>query len=290
MTDFVHLHLHTEYSLLDGAAKVDDLVDYLVKNNINACAVTDHGNMYASLYFAEECAKKGIKYIIGCELYATDNHLDKRSGTKTEHIVLLAKNKTGYKNIVKLDGLSYIDGFYGKPRISYDYIKQHHEGVICLSACLAGRMPQLLMQGDYEGAKKWAQEMKDVFGEDFYIELQDHNIPEEKQVIPELIQIARELDIQLVATNDVHYIEKSDWEAHDVLLCIQTKKTLADPKRMKFDTQEFYMKTGDEMLELFKYVPEAISNTRVIADKIEEPVFDLDKWGEPIRDKSLIPL
>ena len=290
MTDFVHLHLHTEYSLLDGAAKVDDLVEHLVKNNINACAVTDHGNMYASLYFAEECAKKGIKYIIGCELYATDDHFDKRAGTKTEHIVLLAKNKTGYKNIVKLDGLSYIDGFYGKPRISYDYIKKYHEGVICLSACLAGRMPQLLMEGNYEGAKKWAQEMKDVFGEDFYIELQDHNIPEEKQVIPELIQIARELDIQLVATNDVHYIEKSDWEAHDVLLCIQTKKTLADPKRMKFDTQEFYMKSGDEMLELFKYVPEAISNTRVIADKIEEPVFDLDKSGEPIRDKSLIPL
>ncbi len=290
MTDFVHLHLHTEYSLLDGAAKVDDLVEYLAKNNINACAVTDHGNMYASLYFAEECVKKGIKYIIGCELYATDDHLDKRSGTKTEHIVLLAKNKVGYRNIVKLDSLSYIDGFYGKPRISYDMIKKHSEGVICLSACLAGRMPQLLMNGDYEGAKKWAQEMKDVFGEDFYIELQDHNISEEKQVIPELIKIARELDIQLVATNDVHYIEKSDWEMHDVLLCIQTKKTLADPKRMKFDTQEFYMKSGDEMLELFKNVPEAITNTRVIADKIEEPVFDLTPKGDPIRDTSLIPL
>ncbi len=290
MTDFVHLHLHTEYSLLDGAAKVEDLVDHLVKNNINACAVTDHGNMYASLYFAEECVKKGIKYIIGCELYATDDHLDKRYGTKTEHIVLLAKNKVGYRNIVKLDSLSYIDGFYGKPRISYDYIKQHHEGVICLSACLAGRMPQLLMEGNYEGAKKWAQEMKDVFGEDFYIELQDHGITEEKQVIPDLIKIARELDIQLVATNDVHYIEKADWEMHDILLCIQTKKTLADPKRMKFDTQEFYMKSGDEMLDLFHYVPEAISNTRVIADKIEEPVFDLTPKGDPIRDTSLIPL
>ncbi len=290
MTDFVHLHLHTEYSLLDGAAKVEDLVEHLVKNNINACAVTDHGNMYASLYFAEECVKKGIKYIIGCELYATDDHLDKRFGTKTEHIVLLAKNKVGYRNIVKLDSLSYIDGFYGKPRISYDYIKQHHEGVICLSACLAGRMPQLIMDGDYEGAKKWAREMKEVFGEDFYIELQDHGIPEEKQVIPDLIKIARELDIQLVATNDVHYIEKEDWEMHDVLLCIQTKKTLADPKRMKFDTQEFYMKSGDEMLDLFHYVPEAISNTRVIADKIEEPVFDLTPKGDPIRDTSLIPL
>ena len=290
MTDFVHLHLHTEYSLLDGAAKVDDLVDYLVKNNINACAVTDHGNMYASLYFAEECVKKGIKYIIGCELYATDDHLEKRPGTKTEHIVLLAKNKVGYRNIVKLDSLSYIDGFYGKPRISYDMIKQHHEGVICLSACLAGRIPQLLLEGDYAGAKKWAAEMKDVFGDDFYIELQDHGIAEERQVLPELIKLANELKIGLVATNDVHYIEKEDWEAHDVLLCIQTKKTLADPKRMKFDTHEFYMKSGDEMLELFNYVPEAISNTRVIADKIEEPVFDITPKGDPIRDTSLIPL
>ncbi len=290
MTDFVHLHLHTEYSLLDGAAKVDDLITYLVDNNINACAVTDHGNMYASLYFAEECVKKGIKYIIGCELYATDDHLDKRPGTKTEHIVLLAKNKKGYKNIVKLDSLSYIDGFYGKPRISYDYIKKHSEGVICLSACLAGRIPQYLMKGEYDKAKEFAKEMQDVFGEDFYIELQDHGIEEERQIIPDLIKLARELNIQLVATNDVHYINKEDWEAHDVLLCIQTKKTLATPKRMKFDTQEFYMKSGDEMLELFKYVPEAISNTRVIADKIEEPVFDITPKGDPIRDTSLIPL
>ena len=290
MTDFVHLHLHTEYSLLDGAAKVDDLVDHMVKNGIDCCAVTDHGNMYASLYFAEECVKRGLKYIIGCELYATDDYLDKRPGTRTEHIIVLAKNKTGYKNIVKLDSLSYIDGFYGKPRIDYKLLKEHHEGVICLSACLAGRMPQLLMQGDYDGAKAWAKEMQDVFGEDFYIELQDHDLPEEKAVIPQLIQIARELGIQLVATNDVHYINKEDWEAQDILLCIQTKKTLADPKRMKFGSREFYMKTGDEMAELFSYVPEAISNTRVIADKIEEPVFDLKPNGTPIRDTSLIPL
>ena len=289
MTDFVHLHLHTEYSLLDGAAKVEDVIDYLVKNNIDACAITDHGNMYASLYFAEECVKKGIKYIIGCELYAVDNHLEKRPG-KNEHIVLLAKNKTGYKNIVKLDSLSYIDGYYGgKPRISYDLIKKHSEGVICLSACLAGRLPQLLLRGDYEGAKKWAKEMQDVFGEDFYIELQDHGIAEQKQILPDLIKIARELNIQLVATNDVHYIEKEDWEAHEILLCIQTKSTLANPK-MRFEEHEFYMKSGDEMMELFHYVPEAITNTRVIANKIEEPVFDLTPKGDPIRDKSLIPL
>ena len=290
MTDFVHLHLHTEYSLLDGAAKVDDLIDHLVKNKIDCCAVTDHGNMYASLYFAEECVKKGIKYIIGCELYATDNYLDKRAGTKTEHILLLAKNKTGYKNIVKLDSMSYIDGFYGKPRIDYNLIKKHSEGVICLSACLAGRIPQYLLNGEYEKAKAFALDMKQTFGDDFYIEIQDHGIEDEKIVLPELIKLARELNIGLVATNDVHYIEKEDWEAHDVLLCIQTKKTLADPKRMKFETQEFYMKSGDEMAELFSYVPEAISNTRVIANKIEEPVFDITPKGDPIRDTSLIPL
>ena len=290
MTDFIHLHVHTEYSLLDGAARVDDIVDHLQKTGVDACAITDHGNMYACLKFAEECVRKGIKYIIGCELYATDDHLAHKPGTKTEHIVLLAKNKTGYKNIVKLDSLSYIDGFYGKPRISYDLIKKHHEGVICLSACLAGRVPRLLMEGDYEAAKKFAKEMKDVFGEDFYIELQDHGIAEQKQILPQLIQIAKELDIGVVATNDVHYIHKEDWEAHDVLLCIQTKKTLADPKRMKFDTNEFYMKSGDEMMELFSYIPEAITNTRVIADKIEEPVFDLTPKGDPIRDTSLIPL
>ena len=290
MTDFVHLHLHTEYSLLDGAAKVDDLIDHLVKNGIDTCAITDHGNMYASLYFAEECVKKGIKYIIGCELYAVDDHLNKQFGIKNEHIVLLAKNKTGYKNIVKLDSLSYIDGYYGgKPRISYDMIKKHHEGVICLSACLAGRLPQLLLKGEYDAAKAWAIEMKEIFGEDFYIELQDHGIDEQKQILPELIKLARELDIQLVATNDVHYIEKDDWEAHEILLCIQTKSTLANPK-MRFEQHEFYMKSGDEMLALFDYVPEAISNTRVIANKIEEPVFDLTPKGDPIRDTSLIPL
>ena len=290
MTDFVHLHLHTEYSLLDGAARVKDIISHLVKNNINACAVTDHGNMFACLQFAEECVKNGIKYIIGCELYAVDDHLAKIHGIRNEHIVLLAKNKTGYKNIVKLDSLSYIDGYYGgKPRISYDLIKKHHEGVICLSGCLAGRIPQLLLKGEYDQAKAFATEMKDVFGDDFYIEIQDHGIADEKQVLPELIKLARELDIQLVATNDSHYVEKADWEAHEVLLCIQTKSTLAQPK-LRFEEHEFYMKSGDEMMDLFHYVPDAIANTRVIADKIEEPVFDLTPKGEPIRDKSLIPL
>ena len=176
MTDFVHLHLHTEYSLLDGAAKVEDLVDHMVKNGIDTCAVTDHGNMYATLYFAEECQKRGLKYIIGCELYMTDDRFVKEPGTKTEHLILLAKNKTGYRNIVWLDSMSYIEGFYGKPRMDYKTLKEHSEGVICLSACLAGRIPRLLAAGDYKGAKAFALDMKDTFGGDFYIELQDHGL------------------------------------------------------------------------------------------------------------------
>ncbi len=290
MTDFVHLHLHTEYSLLDGAAKVEDLVDHMVKNGIDTCAVTDHGNMYATLYFAEECQKRGLKYIIGCELYMTDDRFVKEPGTKTEHLILLAKNKTGYRNIVWLDSMSYIEGFYGKPRMDYKTLKEHSEGVICLSACLAGRIPRLLAAGDYKGAKAFALDMKDTFGGDFYIELQDHGLAEEKQILPELIRLGRELDIPLVATNDVHYINKEDWEVQDILLCIQTKKTLDDPKRMRFGSREFYFKSGDEMAELFSYVPDAVSNTRVIADKIEEPVFDLKPNGDPVYDKSLIPL
>ncbi|MBP5242934.1 MAG: DNA polymerase III subunit alpha, partial [Clostridia bacterium] len=291
MTDFVHLHLHTEYSLLDGAAKVEDLVEHMVKTGVDTCAITDHGNMYATLYFAEECVKKGLNYIIGCELYMTDDRFVKQAGTVTEHLILLAKNKTGYRNIVYLDSMAYIDGMYGgKPRMDYKTLKEHSEGVICLSACLAGRLARLLSAGEYEKAKAFAQEMKDIFGEDFYIELQDHGLPEQKAILPDLLRLCKELDIQPVATNDVHYINKEDWELQDILLCIQTKKTLDEPKRMRFGSHEFYFKTGDEMAELFPYAPEAISNTRVIANKIEEPVFDLKPSGDPVYDKSLIPL
>jgi DNA polymerase-3 subunit alpha len=220
----------------------------------------------------------------------TDDRFVKQPGTKTEHIILLAKNKIGYRNIVYLDSMSYIEGFYGKPRMDYKTLKEHSEGVICLSACLAGRIPRLLMAGDYEGAKAFAQDMKNTFGEDFYIELQDHGLPEQKRIMPDLLRLCKELDIQPVATNDVHYIHKEDWEVQDILLCIQTKKTLDDPKRMRFDSHEFYFKSGDEMAEVFSYVPEAITNTRVIANKIEEPVFDLKPSGDPVYDKSLIPL
>lgn len=291
MTDFVHLHLHTEYSLLDGACKVDDLVDHCVKNGIDAVAVTDHGNMYTSLRFAEKCKKKKIKAIIGCEFYVVDDYTQ-RIDQHADHLILLAKNKAGYINLVQLDSLAFVDGYYYRPRIDYKVLKEHTEGVICLSACLAGRIPRLLMAGEYEKAKEFALYFKSLFGEDFYIEIQDHGIPEQRQILPNLIRISRETGIPLVATNDVHYLQKEDWEMQDVLMCIQTKRTLDDPTRMKMQTHEFYMKSGDEMAALFPELPEAISNTRVIANKISDTdtPFNLKDDGSPIYDKSLIPL
>ncbi len=291
MTDFVHLHLHTEYSLLDGAVKVDDLVKHCAKNGIDTVAVTDHGNMYCSLRFAEKCKKNKIKAIIGCEFYVVDDYR-KHIDQKADHLILLAKNKAGYINLVQLDSLAFVDGYYYRPRIDYNVLKEHSEGVICLSACLAGRIPRYLMAGEYEKAKAFALSMKETFGEDFYLEIQDHGLKEQKLIIPDLIRLSKETGVELVATNDVHYLKKDDWEMQDVLMCIATKRTLDDPSRMKMETHEFYMKSGDEMAELFSYLPQAIKNTRVIADKVSDTdtPFNLKDNGVPVYDKSLIPL
>ena len=288
MTDFIHLHLHTEYSLLDGACKIGNLINYCKNSGIDTVCITDHGNMYGALQLAEKAAENGIKYIIGCEFYMTKDMNDKTSNT-AEHLILLAKNKAGYKNLVQLDSMAFVDGFYYKPKIDYNVLKEHSEGVICLSACLAGGIPRRLLAGDYDGAKELALHLQGIFGDDFYIEIQDHGIPEEKQILPQLVRLANDIGAQLVATNDVHYLNKEDAEMQDVLMCIQMKKQLDDPKRMKFSTNEFYFKTGDEMAALFPNLPQAISNTRVIADKVTEPAFNLDKKGYPIRDNSLIP-
>ncbi len=289
MTDFVHLHLHTEYSLLDGACKIDNLIEHCKKNGVDTVCITDHGNMYGTLQLAEKAVAAGIKYIIGCEFYLTKDMHDKSANT-AEHLILLAKNKAGYKNLVQLDSMAFVDGFYYKPKIDYKVLKEHSEGVICLSACLAGGIPRRLLNGDYDGAKELALYLKDVFGEDFYIEIQNHNIEEEIRVLPLLVKLADEIGVELVATNDVHYIDKSDAEMQDVLMCIQMKKQLDDPKRMKFQTQEFYFKTGDQMAELFKSYPKAIANTRAIADKVYEPAFNLNAKGYPEKDKTLIPV
>jgi len=288
MTDFIHLHLHTEYSLLDGACKIDNLIQHCKANGIDTVCMTDHGNMYGTLQLAEKATVAGLKYIIGCEFYMTKDMHDKTSNT-AEHLILLAKNRKGYINLVQLDSMAFVDGFYYKPKIDYNVLKEHSEGVICLSACLAGGIPRRLLAGDYEGAKKMALYLKDVFKDDFYIEIQDHGIDEERRILPLLIKLANEIDVQLVATNDVHYLTKDDAQLQDVLMCIQMKKQLDDPKRMKFSTDEFYFKTGDEMAALFPNLPQAISNTRVIADKVTEPAFNLNEKGTPVKDNTLIP-
>ncbi len=289
MTEFVHLHLHTEYSLLDGACKIDSLIDHCKQHGIDTVCITDHGNMYGTLQLAEKAYSAGIKYIIGCEFYVT-NDLNDKSTNISEHLILLAKNKAGYKNLVQLDSLAFVDGFYYKPKIDYEVLKEHSEGVICLSACLAGGIPRRLLSGDYDGAKALALKLQDIFKDDFYIEIQDHGILDEKRILPQLVKLANEIGAELVATNDVHYLTKADAEMQDVLMCIQMKKQLDDPKRMKFSTDEFYFKTAEEMKALFPELPKAISNTRVIADKVYEPAFNLDKKGYPIKDKSLIPM
>ncbi len=302
MSKFVHLHVHTEYSLLDGATRIDNVFAACRKKGMNALAITDHGNMFGTLYFAE-CAKKNylkaleagaseedakMLPIIGCELYVCDDH--KSTVREYDHIILLCKNKKGYKNLIKLDSIAYVDGFYYKPRIDYKLLKEHTEGLVCLSGCLAGRVSKRLLQNDYDGARQTALALKEMFGEDFYLEIQDHGMAEQKKINPLLIKLSKELDIPLAATNDVHYIEKDDCEVQDVIACISTKSTLDDPTRFKMDTDQAYLKTPEEMEELFSYIPEALENTVKIAEKCsEEPIFDLNKKCEPIRDNSLIP-
>ncbi len=302
MPDFVHLHVHTEYSLLDGATRIDEVFKACRKKGMHALAITDHGNLFGSLKFAEKAKKTymsalkdgkteeeaKMQAIIGCELYVCDDYT--KPSRDYDHLVLLCKNKKGYKNLIKLDSIAYVEGFYYKPRIDYKLLREHSEGLVCLSGCLQGRIPKQLLAGDYEGATETAKMLKETFGDDFYIEVQDHYLPEQKKILPLLIKLSKEQGIGLVATNDVHYIERNDSEMQDVIACISTKSTIDDPTRFKMEGSEAYLKSPEEMAELFSYIPEAISNTVVIANKCaEEPVFDLDNKCEPIRDASLIP-
>ncbi len=267
---FVHLHTHTEYSLLDGASRIDELCSAAKEAGMDALAITDHGVMYGAVEFYNAAHKYGIKPIIGCEVYVAPRSRFNKEGKADKeyaHLVLLAKNAEGYQNLIKLVSLAYTEGYYYKPRIDYDLLEKHSEGLICLSACLAGDIPQFLLQGRYDDALALAGRLKKMFPGDFYIELQDHGIPEQRQILPQLIKLARELELPIVATNDIHYVHKEDAEMHDVLLCIQTGKTLDDPDRMKFQTDEFYLKTEAEMASLFPNVPEAISNTELVAQK-----------------------
>jgi DNA polymerase-3 subunit alpha len=262
--------MHTEYSLLDGANKLDDLVNKVEELGMKAVAITDHGNMFGVVDLYKKCKAKGIKLIVGCEMYmAPRSRLDKQGKIDTEpnHLILLAMNDIGYKNLIKLVSISYVEGFYYKPRIDMEVLKEYNEGIICLSACLAGDIPRRIVAGDIEGAKTVAKEFLNIFGKDrFYLEIQDNGIREQVLVNQNIISIAKELNINIVATNDCHYLTKQDYDFHEVLLCIQTKKTMNDPDRMSFPTNEFYIKSPEEMTSAFINFPEAIQNTVKIAD------------------------
>ena len=291
---FTHLHLHTEYSLLDGACRLSRLAKAAKEKGMTALAITDHGVMYGAVDFYKECKKQGIKPIIGCEVYvAPQSRFDKTSSYgKYYHMVLLCKNHTGYQNLIKLVSKGFTEGFYTKPRIDDELLAEYHEGLVCLSACLAGEIPQKLLDGDYAGAKSKAEFYRDMFGsENFFIELQDHGIEEQKRIIPSLIKIAREIGVDIVATNDCHYIEKQDSTVHNILLCIQTNRTVNDSDRMEFKTSEFYLKTEDEMREVFASYPEAIDNTQKIADMcnvdFEFGVRKLPKFDVPNNEDHL---
>lgn len=268
---FTHLHVHTEYSLLDGAARIKGVVSRAKELGMNSLAITDHGNMFGVIDFYKECNKQGIKPLIGCEIYMAargmrdkDPDLDRHQN----HLLLIAENNDGYKNLIKIVSEGYIEGMYYKPRVDKDVLRAHRGGIIATSACLIGRVQQLLLNRDYEGARAEAMELDEIFGHgNFFLEIQDQGLDEEKMINPDLLKLSKELDIPLVATNDVHYIKQEDAEMHDVLLAIQTATTLDDEKRMRFQNDQFYLKSEDEMRAIFSYAPEACDNTQIIADR-----------------------
>ena len=270
MSDFVHLHVHSEFSLLDGANKIKDLPARAKELGMNSIAITDHGVMFGVVDFYKECKKQGIKPIIGCEVYVSPRtRFDKEANIDNHyyHLILLAKNETGYKNLSYLVSMGFTEGFYYKPRIDYEILEKYHEGLICLSACLAGNVNREILNNNIEKAEEIALWHKNIFGEDYYLEIQPNGLPEQVLVNQKLIEMSKKLDIPLVATNDAHYLKKEDSYNHEVLLCIQTAKKMTDEDRMRMGTDEFYLKSPEEMIEYFKNVPEAIENTVKIAEK-----------------------
>ena len=267
---FVHLHMHTEYSLLDGSIRINELVKKVKDMGMNAVAITDHGNMFGAIEMYKACKKEGIKAIIGCEVYVAPRSRFEKQGkidTEPNHLILLAMNKTGYKNLVKLVSSGYTEGFYYKPRIDMDILKECNEGLICLSACLAGKVARQIVNGNINGAKETIKEFKDIFGKErYFLEIQDNKLREQILVNQNLLQLAKECDLELVATNDCHYLDENDYASHEVLLCIQTRKTMEDEDRMTFKTNEFYVKSKEQMEEAFSYIPQAVENTQKIAD------------------------
>ena len=288
--NFTHLHVHTEYSLLDGSNKIKEYVARVKKLGMDSAAITDHGVMYGVIDFYKEAKAQGIKPILGCEVYvAPGSRFDKEAGNNEDryyHLVLLAENNEGYQNLMKIVSIGFIDGFYYKPRVDIETLETYHEGIIALSACLAGEIPRYIMRGMYEEACKSALRYQHIFGKDnFFLELQDHGMPEQKQVNQSLLRMSREMGIELVATNDVHYTYAEDVKPHDILLCLQTGKRLSDEDRMRYEGGQYFVKSPEEMATLFPYAPEALENTYKIAQRcnveIEFGVTKLPKYDVP---------
>ncbi len=291
MLNFTHLHVHTEYSLLDGSNKIKEYVQRVRELGMDSAAITDHGVMYGVIEFYRAAKAAGINPILGCEVYvAPGSRFERELGNAEEryyHLVLLAENNTGYANLMKIVSKGFVEGFYYRPRVDMEVLREYHEGIIALSACLAGAVPRLLVRGMYEEAKEAALEHQEIFGEgNYFLEMQDHGIPEQKLVNQQLVRMSRELHIPLVATNDVHYTFEEDASAHDVLLCLQTGKKLADENRMRYEGGQYFVKSPDQMAELFSYAPEALENTNKIAERchveIEFGVTKLPQFDVPL--------
>jgi DNA polymerase-3 subunit alpha len=279
---FVHLHTHSEYSLLDGASKIDDLIAKAIQFKMPALALTDHGNMFGALEFYQKATQSGVKPIVGEEFYLSPSSRKSRErGERPYHLILLAKDETGYKNLLELSSCAYLEGFYYRPRIDKELLSSHSSGLVCTSACLSGEIPSLINTGRYEEAKRRAGDYIDIFGRDnFYLEIQKNGIPEQDEVNRGLLHLSGEIGVKVIATNDIHYLERADAEYHDVLLCIQTGKTVAEKRRLRFKTDEFYFRSPQEMAALFSECPEAIANTLEVTEKCNLTI-ELGKYHLP---------
>lgn len=283
MSGFVHLHLHSEYSLLDGACRIKAIPAYALAMGMSAVALTDHGAMYGAVEFYNACKSVGVKPIIGCEVYLAPRSMTDRTptdGNPYYHLVLLCKDQTGYKNLIYMVSKSYTDGFYQKPRIDMELLRAHSKGLVCLSGCLGGKIPQLILKNNLTEAHNHALEMKEIFGEDFYLEIQDHGLAEEKQVLSAIVEISRKCSIPFVATNDVHYMKKKDAELQNVLVCMQTNNIVSEENPLGFESDEYYFKDDARMRQLFSAYPEAIDNTCAISEKCDFE-FDFSKYIYP---------
>ena len=266
----MHLHLHTEYSLLDGAAKISEIADKAIAEGQDAVAITDHGVMYGAVEFYTQLKEKGIKPIIGCEVYVAprSRHLkDGKQDSSGNHLVLLCKDAVGYRNLCYMVSMSFIDGFYTKPRIDMELLREYHGGLIALSGCVAGKIPQCILSGSMEEAEKSALEFRTVFGDDFYLEIQNHGLDDERKIAYGIKLISEKYGIPMVATNDVHYIERKDADTQAILMCIQTNNVITDGKPFGFETDEFYFKSTAQMKTLFSAFKGAVQNTVKIAEK-----------------------